>query len=830
MAENSANVHLSTQVDSLNSELQNELTLLAEKWQIHSKTKWIEQGEKSTKYFFSKYKFRKSRSALNEIKNPLDSEQSKENTFSYIREEYSKIYKYERIDLEAAKEITKEAPQITETQNSLMSQEISLEEIEKTIRSLPNNKSPGSDGLTYEFYKLTEEVISPLLYKLFNQVLISGILPKSWCKNLIILIPKKSTNLEDLNNWRPISLVNSDAKIFMKILANRLNTICQDVISPHQQGFVKNRSISDAALDIITIMRNQQDSSKQHWMLFLDQQKAFDRTSHEFLELVLEKMNFNSKFISLVKNLFTNQEAHILEAGELSKSFRIERGVRQGDPLSPLLYILAFEPLLLNLKKNLQGIKLEQQTFKLIAYADDLTIGISSPSDWEYTLRLLETYEKASNAKINKTKTKLVPLTPIARRVELTQTDQLCIVKEDELIATLGYNIYPNGLPKKDLWATIINSLKSSLDKLTNRNLSFKGKILLTKSLILSKIWYTAYLLPPNRKQVSEINRLISLWIKSNSRMLPRYSVFQQSYEQYGLQAPIIKDMLDARLISTWLKLLSSDYFWAKCERDKISLTLKDKRNISPLEALLANNIRSKAWPSEWKPYLLAWKRTEGKILANTNWPWNKEEIKIGDFKGNEITVNKILGILRKTTLVSLPVDLPLSNWLSIKTIMNKKKDIFWRLFHRSLPLGYRLKYIESPEAEFCLWCTEKSQTPEHFALDCSLSKKVWEIAYKFLKGNERFTPPLTVEEIFYISSTQSTQQKQVLNWLHITTIYEVWCCYTSLKWGNNTFSISTLLTIVKNRISKEIQTLYKTQKNSSLEKKILCKYLKYQI
>jgi hypothetical protein len=316
--------------------------------------------------------------------------------------------------------------------------------------------------------------------------------------------------------------------------------------------------------------------------------------------------------------------------------------------------------------------------------------------------------------------------------------------------------------------------------------------------------------------------------------MLPRYSIFQQSYEQQGLQAPIIKDMLDARLITIWIKLLSSEYFWAKYERDKITAILKDKRDISPLQALLANNIRSKAWPTEWKPFLLAWKRTEGKILAMTNWPWNKEEIIIGDTKGNEITVNKILTTLQKqitsnpSTRSSQNSITP--NWLSTKTIVNKKKDTFWRLFHRSLPLGYRLKYVESPEAEFCLWCTEKSQTPEHFALDCNLSKKIWETVYKFLNWKEQLTPPSTFEEIFYISSTQNAQKMQTLNWLHITTIYEIWCCYTSLKWGNNTFPISILLVLVKNRVAKEIQALHKTLKtDSSREKKNLCKYLKYQ-
>ena len=111
--------------------------------------------------------------------------------------------------------------------------------------------------------------------------------------------------------------------------------------------------------------------------------------------------------------------------------------------------------------------------------------------------------------------------------------------------------------------------------------------------------------------------------------------------------------MLDAWLITVQLKLLSSEHFWAKHERDKIRSILRDKRDISPLQALTANNIRSKAWPIEQKPFLLAQKRAEGEILANTNWSWNKEEIMLGDFKGYEITVNKVLQIFQKTEPIS---------------------------------------------------------------------------------------------------------------------------------------------------------------------------------
>src|SRR5689334_3009026 len=122
-------------------------------------------------------------------------------------------------------------------------------------------------------------------------------------------------------------------------------------------------------------------------------------------------MNFNLKFRKLIKNLFNNQEAHIFESGLLSELFRVERGVRQEDPLSPLLYVLAFEPMLQAIDKNVQGIPSQNLAFKSVTYADDLTIGMKSLSDWIEIQNLFNIYKKALNAKINKQKTKVIPLT-----------------------------------------------------------------------------------------------------------------------------------------------------------------------------------------------------------------------------------------------------------------------------------------------------------------------------------------------------------------------------------------------------------------------------------
>ena len=143
------------------------------------------------------------------------------------------IYSKENIDNEIAEQITKELPQIPAHMNNNLTNHITQEEISTVIRSLPNNKSSGLDGLTYEFYKLTEEQIIPALELIFNQVLNTETMPLSWCKNLIMLIPKKSEELHNIDNWRPISLVNCDAKIFMKIMAIRLNSICKTIVPQH---------------------------------------------------------------------------------------------------------------------------------------------------------------------------------------------------------------------------------------------------------------------------------------------------------------------------------------------------------------------------------------------------------------------------------------------------------------------------------------------------------------------------------------------------------------------------------------------------------------------
>jgi hypothetical protein len=141
--------------------------------------------------------------------------------------------------------------------NDKLLEPISSEEINNIIKKLPNNKLLSTDDLSYKFYKSLSPLLLSYLTLLFNQILLTNKSPLSWKASNIVLIPKKSENKSLIQNWRPIALLNSDCKIFIKIIANRLNKkILNTIIGNHQSRFCTNRNILDAFLEYNIILEN----------------------------------------------------------------------------------------------------------------------------------------------------------------------------------------------------------------------------------------------------------------------------------------------------------------------------------------------------------------------------------------------------------------------------------------------------------------------------------------------------------------------------------------------------------------------------------------------
>ena len=244
------------------------------------------------------------------------------------------------------------------------------------LDSFDNNKTPGNDGIPIEFYRTFWSVISDSFMNCINECFEKGEMSSSQKQAIITLIEKKGKDRSILENWRPISLVNVDTKIMTKAIASRIKSVLPDIIHPNQTGYVKDRFIGETIQSIYHVMDFTVKENIPGLMLFIDFQKAFDRVEWEFLFKCLEAFNFGTDFLHWVRVFYKNIQSSILNNGMTSNFFTLERGVRQGDPLPPYLFVIAVETLAIAIRQNsdIKGIYIgEEQETKLLQYADDTT-------------------------------------------------------------------------------------------------------------------------------------------------------------------------------------------------------------------------------------------------------------------------------------------------------------------------------------------------------------------------------------------------------------------------------------------------------------------------
>ena len=162
---------------------------------------------------------------------------------------------------------------------------------------LKTNKAPGTDGYTSEFYKVLGEPMIPLLNNAFNWVLKEGDIPNSWSEAHISVIPKEGKDKMECSNFRPVSVLNQDYRLFTTILARRLETILPDIIHQDQTGFIKQRQTQDNIRRTLHVMQNIIEKRIEAIILGLDAEKAFDSVRWDFLYMVLERFGFHATFV-----------------------------------------------------------------------------------------------------------------------------------------------------------------------------------------------------------------------------------------------------------------------------------------------------------------------------------------------------------------------------------------------------------------------------------------------------------------------------------------------------------------------------------------------------
>ena len=257
---------------------------------------------------------------------------------------------------------------------------ITIHECKSVLKSMPNNKTPGTDGLPTEWYKFFFNDIAEIVVDSFNYAFVHGKLSPDQRRGIISLIPKKDKNPIFLKNWRPISLLNTDYKLASKCIAFRIKNVLNNIISGEQTGFLKGRYIGEnirLALDMIDYLSV---NNLPSIMFLIDFEKAFDKLEWCFILKAMKLFNFGDDIINWVHVFYNDITSCVTNNGHVSTFFNLHRGVRQGCPLSPYLYIICGEILSLAIRNNpdIDGINILDSNVKINSYADDTTIYVSN--------------------------------------------------------------------------------------------------------------------------------------------------------------------------------------------------------------------------------------------------------------------------------------------------------------------------------------------------------------------------------------------------------------------------------------------------------------------
>jgi hypothetical protein len=174
--------------------------------------------------------------------------------------------------------------------------ELSLAELAETLKRMPNNKTPGSDGFSTEFYNFFWIDIQHIVYKSFVSAEQNGKLSIEQRRGILSLIPKPNKDLRQLSSWRPLSLLNTDYKILTKVLANRLQIVINNLVAFDQSGYIKGRFIGTNIRTMADLIEYSNNTHESGIIALLDFEKAFDTVKWSYMQRVLETMNFGPKF------------------------------------------------------------------------------------------------------------------------------------------------------------------------------------------------------------------------------------------------------------------------------------------------------------------------------------------------------------------------------------------------------------------------------------------------------------------------------------------------------------------------------------------------------
>ena len=470
---------------------------------------------------------------------------------------------------------------LTDTQKESCEGILKLQECSEALRNMKNKKSPGSDGFTAEFYKFFWKDIGLFVCRSLNEGYQNGKLSQFQSQGIITCIPKEEKDRRYIKNWRPISLLNIDYKIGSSSIANRLKKVLTSIISDTQKGFIKGRFIGENTRFLYDLIEYLERQQKPGLLLLLDFEKAFDSLEWDFIKKALKSYNFGESIIKWFITLYSSSTSAVINNGNLSRFFNLERGCRQGDPLAPYIFILTVELLAISIKQNvnIKGITVKGRENKLGQYADDSFLTLDgTEKTLKESMSTIDKFGLISGLRLNISKSQAIWLGSKSGSDE-TLCEDLEIKWENKEFKLLGITFTKN---LDDMVSCNYNSKIKSIKKLLaswmRRDLTPIGKITVIKTLALPKLIHLFSALPdPNKQLVDEINKIFFKFIWGYKVERLKRNTIVSNYDEGGLNMVHLSSFISYIKLK-WVKryLLDNEGTWQNMLHNTLNLKCVD--------------------------------------------------------------------------------------------------------------------------------------------------------------------------------------------------------------------------------------------------------------
>ncbi|XP_050229329.1 uncharacterized protein LOC126678474 [Mercurialis annua] len=584
--ENYTNQRLNILEEKLSKDLEDTLYQEELLWIQKSRCDWVVDGDRNTAYFHRRTSTRRRKNKIWALKNEHGQLVDNPDTLKEMATEYySKLFTKE-VDAYTSLPCQGLFPVLENRLSDQLACAVSDDDIKKAVWHMHPLKAPGVDGLHALFYQSQWPTIGDKVCSFIHGIFNGKPFPPEINKTLITLIPK-CDNPDYLKDYRPISLCNVLYKVITKIIANRLKKIMPHIIGPTQTSFVEGRHITDniiLAQEALHTMRKKK-GRKGYMVIKLDLEKAYDRVSWDFLHDTLRDIGIPSYLSSVIMSCVSSTSMSILWNGCNLEAFSPSCGIRQGDPISPYLFVLCIERLAQMINMECHNKKWKPLTMgrdcpglSHLFFADDLLLfGEASMGQVEIITRLLEIFCTSYGQRINKEKSKVLFSPNVPHASKILWANKLGFSNTDDLESYLGVPLLHGRYTKKHA-AGVMNRIRTRLSNWNAKSLLLAGRSSLINSVLSAVPIYTMQTTALTKNSCNEIESKCRqfLWgssTESRKINLIKWDVVRKSRVRGGLGHKNMSLMNEALLMKIGWKILANhDVFWVKILRSKYKI------------------------------------------------------------------------------------------------------------------------------------------------------------------------------------------------------------------------------------------------------------------